>query len=165
MNLTVRHGHSRRTGHSSTYRIWAAMLTRCRNPNQADWHRYGGRGIRVCERWLTFENFLADMGERPDAMTLDRYPNNDGHYEPGNCRWASRAEQTRNTCRTRLIEFDGRRMCINDWARALGMPIKLLQSRFRKRWPITRALTEPGGTYHRERGKQQRSTTISPENP
>jgi len=79
-----------------TYKSWAAMLTRCRNPNREDWRLYGGRGIKVCKRWLKFKSFLEDMGERPLGRTLDRFPDPDGDYEPGNCRWATPLEQVRS---------------------------------------------------------------------
>jgi hypothetical protein len=94
------HGHarSRTTGRAgtSTYYIWAAMIQRCTNPRCAAWKDYGGRGISVCARWReSFENFLADMGEKPEGLSIDR-TNNDGNYEPGNCRWATASEQARN---------------------------------------------------------------------
>jgi hypothetical protein len=72
------------------------MLARCNNPKRDKYKDYGGRGITVCERWLEFENFLEDMGERPEGKTLDRYPNKNGNYEPGNCRWATHSQQMRN---------------------------------------------------------------------
>lgn len=93
------HGHT--SGRiSSTYVSWASMLTRCRNPNQSGFEYWGGRGITVCEKWMSFENFLADMGERPAGKTLDRFPDVNGNYEPGNCRWATPKEQRANQRKT-----------------------------------------------------------------
>lgn len=136
------HGMSR----TRTYRIWQAMLNRCRNPNMAMYPRYGGRGIRVCSRWESFENFYADMGECPKGMSIDRI-NNDANYEPGNCRWANRRIQSRNKSSNRIISYGGRRLCLTDWAKSLSMDQASLAERIEK-WGVARALTTPKGRSH-----------------
>lgn len=95
------HGHARRQQQTSTYLCWSAMHRRCFNHNAKDYPEYGGRGITVCDRWRQFEGFLADMGERPAGLSIDRFPDNDGNYEPSNCRWATPSEQARNRRKAR----------------------------------------------------------------
>lgn len=128
---------------SRTYRIWQAMLNRCRNTNIPNFARYGGRGIRVCPEWEKFERFHADMGDAPPGMSIDRIDNN-GNYEPGNCRWASRFTQARNKSTNRVIQFNGQSMCLKQWAERLGMDQASLAERI-QRWGLERALTTPKG--------------------
>lgn len=92
--LTI-HGHNSRRNRSPEYNVWESMIQRCANPNKSQYKNYGGRGIKVCERWKRFENFFLDMGERPSGMTLHRMKN-DESYSPENCKWATREEQDKN---------------------------------------------------------------------
>jgi len=101
------HGHSPRGQHTPTYLTWDGMRQRCNNPKAHGYKYYGGRGIKVCAHWDSFENFLADAGERPEGMTLDRI-DNDGDYAPGNCRWATAEEQRANRCTCRTCPIHGR---------------------------------------------------------
>jgi hypothetical protein len=119
------HGYASRqkTGQQAKeYRRWSDMKTRCTNPKHIHYAEYGGRGIRVCERWMnSFEAFLADMGPPPSPRhTLDR-KNNDGDYCPENCRWATRREQTLNSRHARWLEYKGERLPLIDWARRFGV--------------------------------------------
>jgi hypothetical protein len=114
-----RHGMS----YSAEYAAWISMGRRCTYEKNIRYQCYGGRGIMVCERWADFRNFIADMGPRPSPdHSLDRYPNKDGNYEPGNVRWATRVEQARNKRNNRLITIEGRTECATAWEKELGVP-------------------------------------------
>ena len=133
--------------------ILNGMIARCNNPSSASYHRYGGRGISVCERWMCAEglrHFIGDMGARPSPKhTIDRI-DNDGNYEPGNCKWATKAEQARNRSDTKNIEYDGITMCLKDWATKLSIPYNTLCFRIGNRgWSIERAFTEPASAQFR----------------
>lgn len=114
---------------SPTYQGWKSMLQRCCNRSNPAWGRYGGRGIAVCKRWRnSFQSFAQDMGDRPEGTTLDRI-NNDGDYEPGNCRWATHSEQARNKRNNSLLTIDGVTRCIPEWADISGIHAKTIWSR------------------------------------
>lgn len=118
---SLRHGFTQRgKKRPSAYHVWQGITQRCNNPNAPTYERYGGRGITVCAEWSTFAGFYADMGDRPEGLTLDRV-DNDGPYAKWNCRWATRGEQMRNTRRTRILAFRGRAECLLDWAVLFGV--------------------------------------------
>jgi hypothetical protein len=132
-----KHGYSRTMG----YVRWASMRARCNNSKTLN--RYGGRGIRVCDRWASYENFLADMGVPDAGMQLDRI-DNDGDYEPGNCRWVTAKENARNRggrSKPCMITCGGRTQRIQDWANETGINVGTLHARiFRLGWDLDRAL-------------------------
>lgn len=150
--LLTTHGMSRTRLHW----VWSQMYERATNPNHKNADRYSGRGIGVCERWKTFENFLADMGPPPDGMTLDRVDNDKGYWcgkpecpecgpagrEP-NCRWATRAEQNRNHSRNRNYIYKGRTQCLTDWAAEFNLDAPTLRSRLNRGWNFERAVLTP----------------------
>ncbi len=138
---SFKHGHTRGKRPTRVFRAWAEMIRRCTNPNFIAFKHYGGRGIKVCERWQSFENFLADMGEPPtEKHELDRYPNKDGDYEPDNCRWATKSENMRNTNRNHLVTYQGRTQCLAAWSEELGIPWGRLRDRLGKLgWTVDRA--------------------------
>jgi hypothetical protein len=122
------------------YGRWNGMVQRCRDKNHVRYAKYGGKGITVCERWLSFPNFLADMGEPPVGTSIERIDNSKG-YSPENCIWADSSTQMRNTSRTRLIEFNGKTQCVMDWAKEIGINESSLRERLEK-WPLEKALTK-----------------------
>lgn len=134
----LKHG---KTG-TQEYRLWRGIRNRCYNSDASHYKRYGARGIKMCARWQNFENFLADMGSKPSGMSLERIDNN-GDYEPDNCRWATPREQANNRSNNRRITFDGVTMNVNEWAAKLGISTPTLIRRLNKGWSIDRALKTP----------------------
>ena len=124
-----------------TYCSWHRMVKRCRDHNNKDYLHYGGRGITVCSRWLHFPFFLDDMGLRPSGTSLDRI-NNDGNYEPGNCRWATQKQQVRNRRITRTAQKDGVTLPIAEWAERLGIDKRTLLARRRLGWSDAKVLAD-----------------------
>ena len=124
----IRHGHCAQGTSSPTYSIWAGMIGRCENPKDRSFPDYGGRGITVCARWRLFENFLADMGERPRGRSLDRIDNMRG-YEPSNCRWATATQQANNTRSVLRVPFHGKMATLREVSDSTGMNIRTLRAR------------------------------------
>ncbi|MFK3741057.1 hypothetical protein [Massilia sp. TN1-12] len=145
------HGHG--SSSDPTYSKYQAMKQRCLNPKHKSYADYGGRGIKVCDRWLeSFANFLADMGVAPDGMTIER-DKSDGNYEPSNCRWATKQEQGKNTRSNVKVEIDGKSYpTLRDAAIAHGLPYGTVRMRTAGYgWSIERALKTPIDTKKRKK--------------
>ena len=151
----LRHGLTRSCGclrrgthlfldYPSEYAIWSLMKQRCLNPSDRAYGYYGGRGIRVCDRWLhSFAAFLADMGRRPSKThSIDRI-DNDGNYDPGNCRWATWKQQHRNRRNNRLLTHDGQTLCVTEWSEVTGINAKVIFGRIYDGWSVEDTLTRP----------------------
>ena len=118
---------------TKTYNSWQSMLGRCLRPQDKDFYKYGARGITVCKRWLSFENFFADMGTRPEGTTIDRWPNPAGNYKPGNCRWATALEQGRNRrIKLKLVKGPLGVLPVSDYAQGLGISAGCLYQRMKR---------------------------------
>lgn len=130
--------------HHPLYKIWKSMLYRCENTNNNNYHNYGERGISVCERWHNVENFVNDVYPTyKKGLQLDRI-NNDGNYEPSNCRWVTRKENCNNTRKNKFIEYNGMTKTISEWADYSSLPYYLISSRLNNyNWSIERTLTTP----------------------
>jgi hypothetical protein len=125
-----------------TYRIWKAMKQRCYRPAAINYADYGGRGIIVCDRWLhSYENFLADMGSRPTPKHSIERNDNEGNYEPSNCRWATVLEQRRNKRNSRWLTFNGETRCVTEWAEITGIDRHNIERRLGLGWPVKAILT------------------------
>lgn len=118
---------------TKAYKTWQGIKQRCENLKSDAYHRYGGRGIKVCDRWQEFENFLSDMGEPPVGASIDRI-DNDGDYTPENCRWATVQEQQNNISTNRLFTHDGKTQTLAQWARELGIAYHVLKYRLNHGW-------------------------------
>jgi len=140
--LYIKHGHNLSTRKSGTYNSWANMIQRCTTPNKTGFKNYGGRGITVCERWRTFANFLEDMGERPAGCTIERI-NNDGNYEPGNCKWETRKKQARNKRTNRLFTIDGFTGILQDVTAHFQVPLIRTKARLSIGWELRPAFFAP----------------------
>lgn len=125
--------------------VWSDMRQRCRNPKHKAYVNYGARGIRACPEWESFAAFCADMGPRPQGGLLDRIDNN-GHYEPANCRWATRKEQNSNRRNCIYVQCDGEMVTLREYCRRKELPYRPIAKRIANKWPMDAALSIPVGT-------------------
>lgn len=142
----ITHGFSRRNSTRTEYRIWGNIRQRCLNPNNPKFHDYGGRGIKVCDRWeKSFEEFFKDMGKRPSKeLTVGRM-DNDGNYEPSNCRWETSPQQVRNKRNNVLLTYKGETLCRHEMAAKYGLRYFTLRTRLSKGMTIEQAIETPVG--------------------
>lgn len=139
---STKHGHSTKEKTSRTYESWHSMITRCTNPNYKEYKNYGGRGITVCKCWMKFENFLEDMGERPNDKLIERINNNQG-YNKGNCRWATWKEQARNRRNNRYETCKEKTQLLIKLSEETGINYNTLVSRIKKGWTAEEAFAKP----------------------
>ncbi len=139
----TRHGHAPSSGSSPEYNAWNNMLRRCNRENHPEYHLYGGRGIKVCERWTAFGNFLIDVGVRPSPRhSIHRIDNNLG-YTPDNVKWATPSEQQNGRNNNNRISFNGKTQTLTQWAIETGIHYVTLHYRLKRGWSVTKALTTP----------------------
>ena len=140
--VSIRENTTHGKTNTLVYKTWQGMHTRCKNPNYKLFHRYGGRGIYVCKRWQSFENFYADMGDKPKGSSLDRI-DNDGPYAPWNCRWTTSKNQGRNRCDNKLITYNGMTKTLIEWSEYLKISYSALCNRSKRGWTVERMLSTP----------------------
>lgn len=146
MGPPIKHGHTINGVYSRTYQAWRNMIQRCTNPTNKGFHRYGERAIKVCARWRgSFVAFLADMGECPPKLEIERV-NNAGNYEPGNCIWGTQHQQDRNKRSNHIVTVRGFTGCFFDVATHFGIRASTVDGRLRRGWTLERAFTHPVDT-------------------
>lgn len=125
------------------YNVWRGIRQRCLNPKANGYKNYGGRGIKVCQRWNDFAAFCEDMSEgyKP-GLDIERIDTN-GNYEPGNCVWTTRKQNLRNRRNNRRMTFDGKTLCVSEWAEVTGISESAIRKRLRLKWPVAKILTTP----------------------
>lgn len=144
LNPSYRHGHCTRTGHSGEYSSWSKMRRRCNEPSNNRYKDYGARGIKVCERWSSFEVFLSDMGPKPSPLhSLDRIDTN-GNYDPSNCRWATSKQQNNNRRDNVVLDVNGKRQTMTQWANETGIKVGTIWYRIKAGWSPSEAILTPG---------------------
>ena len=138
-NRSITHGAT----DTKEYTVWEGMRARCRNQNKQDFKNYGGRGIKVCDRWInSFENFIEDMGLCPENLTIERI-DNDGNYSPENCRWGTRKEQALNRRSNNILTHEGVSKTISEWAEMLNVERSAIAHRLERGWSVEDALEKP----------------------
>lgn len=142
------HGQSR----SATYNSWRAMTSRCTYEKDKSYKYYGGRGIRICEKWQAFEGFMEDMGECPKGLTLERRDSN-ANYEPDNCIWVTRTEQTKNKSNSRVLTIDGVSKTLGAWAKEIGRDRGVIRNRLNAGWSHKDAVMRPPRSMSRKDGR------------
>lgn len=138
----MKHGHTAKGKKSGAWLSWKAMRNRCLHPGVANYPQYGGRGIRICDRWLEFKNFYSDMGDRPPGFSLDRIDVN-GDYSAANCRWADNKTQSRNRRNSRLLTYKDQTRTMTEWSEILGLKSKTMFMRRAAGWTDEEILSTP----------------------
>lgn len=139
----TKHGHAKEKQRSSLYNTWLSMKKRCSNPADSSYPHYGGRGIKVCDRWLNFENFYRDMHPKPSPSHQINRINNNGNYEPSNVNWVTPAENSNNRRSSVILSWQGKTLTLAEWAIEVNLPYSALKQRYKKGWSIEKMLTTP----------------------